>query len=303
MAKSNSPRIMVREIAIDHIKPNPWNPNVVDEKIMAKLKADIKRKGFIPPVVVRQVGNNEYEIVDGEHRWTVCKELGYTTIPAQVVDMNDTEAKLKTVQLNYLRGNPVPIRMANLIHDLNRTMTLDDIEDALPYEKAELQDSLSLLKLPTDIDKQVETRAAKEREAEPIFISAVIYKDKKKGLYEFVEQAMLESEATFCEIKIKIECPAGDHDLVLDAVQNLAKLDQSRDDLKNEKAPVVVRFALFPEQLYVVDQALNFIIYTEGYEKNPRGMALEMLAAEFLSGINVGDDQHEPERGEGSGEE
>lgn len=280
----------VKYLPINQVKANTWNPNKMDVKTMAKLKADIQRNGFVQPILVRQTKTDEWEIIDGFHRWTVLKELGYAEVPAIESDMDDTEAKLKTVQLNYMRGSAVPIRLANLIHDLNKTMTLEDLEAALPYEKVELRDSLALLKLPTDIDKMVEEQAKKERQAEPIFISATIYKDKEKSLHDFVEQAMLESEATFCEIKIKIECPAGDHDLAINAMQNLAKLDQGRDDLTGENAPVVTRFALFPEQLHIVDQALQHIIRTQGYMKNPRGMALEMMAADYLAGAALEDD-------------
>lgn len=285
----------VRLLPIEKIRPNTYNPNKIDEKNLAKLKADIERKGKVPPIVVRPIGPEEWEIVDGYHRWLILKDLGHSRIPAVIWDIDETEAKLKTVQLNYLRGNAVPIRLANLIHDLNRTMTLEDLEAALPYEKAELKDSLDLLKLPTDIDKVVEERAEKERREEPIFISATIYKDKEKSLHDFVEQAMLESAATFCEIKIKIECSAGDHDLVLNAMQNLAKLDRSRDDLAGENAPIVTRFALFPEQLHIVDRALRHLIRTEGLMKNPRGQALELICADYLAGAEL-------EEGEGDGQ-
>ncbi|WP_422444346.1 ParB/RepB/Spo0J family partition protein [Thermoanaerobacterium sp. DL9XJH110] len=283
----------VKNLPIDKVRANSWNPNQMDAKTMAKLKADIRRKGVVQPILVRPVGPDEWEIVDGFHRWTILQELGYTEVPAIVLDFDDAEAKLKTLQLNYMRGAAVPIRLANLIHDLNRTMTLEDLEAVLPYEKAELKDSLELLKLPTDIDKVVEERAEKERRAEPIFISATIYKDKEKSLHDFVEQALLESEATFAEIKIKIECPAGDHDLVLHAMQNLAKLDRGRDDLAGENAPIVTRFALFPEQLHVVDQALQHVIRTQGLMKNPRGQALELICADYLAGARLEGEDNE----------
>lgn len=244
------------KIPINEMEPNEWNPNRVDPENMAKLRADIKRAGFMQPIVVRKTEKNKWQIVDGYHRWTVLKELGYSEAPCIEIS----------------------------IHDLNKTMTLDDLEAALPYEKAELQDDLALLKLPQDIDKVVEVRAEKERKAEPIFISATIYKDKEKGLHEFIEQAMLEGEATFCEIKIKVECPSNDYDMIIKALQNIAKLDRGEDELDGENAPVVTRFAMFPEQLHVVDQALQHVITTQGYMKNPRGMALEMICADYLAG-------------------
>lgn len=293
MANTPQQEIKVTRLPIDKVKANNWNPNKVDTKTMAKLKADIRRKGCIQPIIVRATSPEEWEIVDGFHRWSILQELGYAEVPAIIVEMDDTEAKLKTLQLNYMRGAAVPIRLANLIHDLNKTLTLEDLEAALPYEKTELKDSLSLLKLPADIDKVVEEKAEKERQAEPIFISATIYKDKEKSLHDFVEQALLESEATFAEIKIKVECPANDFNLVINAMQNLSKLDKGKDDLAGENAPVVTRFALFPEQMRVIDQALQHIAKTQGYTKNPRGMALEMMAADYLAGASLEDAQHE----------
>jgi ParB/RepB/Spo0J family partition protein len=288
-------------LPISSIRPNAWNPNEISEKNLQKLRRDIKRTGRVPPIIVRPAGPGEYEIIDGYHRWKELQAMDYSHAPCIIWEVDETEAKLKTVQLNYLRGSPVPIRMANLIHDLNKTMTLEDLEAALPYDQPELKDSLALLKLPTDIEKVVEERAKKERESEPIFISAIIYKDKKRSLYDFIEQAMLASEATFCEIKVKIECPAGDHDLVLGTMQNLAKMDASREgDLKNENAPIVVRFALFPEQAHVVDAALQQVIRQEGLINNPRGMALEYICADYLAGAGVevkGDEWQEEERG------
>lgn len=286
-------------LPISGIRPNVWNPNEISEKNLQKLRRDIKRTGKVPPLIVRPVGPGEYEIIDGYHRWKELQELGYSHVPCVIWEVDETEAKLKTVQLNYLRGSPVPIRMANLIHDLNKTMTLEDLEAALPYDQPELKDSLALLKLPTDIEKVVEERAEKERESEPIFISAIIYKDKKRSLYDFIEQAMLASDATFCEIKVKIECPAGDHDLVLGTMRNIAKVDASREgDLENENAPIVVRFALFPEQARVIDMALQAVIKQEGLINNPRGMALEYICADYLAGAGV-----EVTGGEGEQEE
>jgi ParB/RepB/Spo0J family partition protein len=282
-------------IPVDMVKPNPWNPNKLDKKKMGKIREDILQNGFIDPITVRRVfkstlpGREEldyYQIIDGEHRWTIMKELGAKEIPAAVVDLDDTQAKLKTIQLNYQRGVPIPVKLAEVLHDLNKTMTLDELELALPYEKHELRDNLDLLKLPAGLDRQVEAKAAKERKEEPIFISAVIHKDKKKSLYNFIEQAMLASEATFCEVKIKIECPAGNHDITVEAIQNLAKADLARQDLNGEEAPMIIRFATYPEQIHIIDQAIDHVITTEAMQdnKNPRGRALELICADYLAG-------------------
>jgi ParB/RepB/Spo0J family partition protein len=286
----------IRHIPLNQIEPNEWNPNEMDAKTYSKMKKDIQRTGYIPPLLVMPIGPERYKIVDGYHRWLVAKELNMQTVPCQVLEMDDTEAMLKTVQLNYMRGAAVPIKLANVIHSLNRTMTLAEIEAKLPYEEEELRDDLALLKLPADIEIDMERKAAQERSEEPVFISAVIYRDKPHSLHDFVEQAMLASEATYCEIRVKVECNDRDFDLCVGVMQNLAKLDKSRAaDLDGENAPVIVRFALFNDQAQVLDQALCRIIIEEALEKNPRGRALELMAADFLAGA-------EPERADSDGE-
>lgn len=280
----------IQLLPLDQVHPNPWNPNVVDPKTMKKIRTAIERGGFDDPIICRPHPEipGEWEIVDGFHRWTILGEMGATHVPATVGTYTDTEAKLKTINANYLRGNPVPLKLAALIHDLNQAITLDELEAALPYEKVELKDHLELLKLPEGFDKEAEAKEQKERAEQPIFISATIYKDKERGLYEFVEQAMLESEATFCEIRVKVECGEQDQNIVVNAMQNLAAV-ADRGSFDGEDAPVVQRFALFQDQAHILDQALQAIIDELAPDtKNPRGRALELLAADYLAGLGVG---------------
>lgn len=282
----NESDLKVHLLPIEQVHPNPWNPNQVDPKMMRKLRRQIERNGFDDPIICRPHPElpGEWQIVDGFHRWTILKEMGATHIPATVGAYTDQQAKLKTINANYMRGNAVPIKLAALVHELNKELTLDDLEAALPFDRPELTDALELLKLPGDMDREAAANEEKERQAQPVFISATIYKDKKRGLYEFVEQAMLESEATFCEIRIKVECGEQDRDLVIEAMQNLQAV-ADRGQLGGEDAPVVVRFALFPDQFQVVDQALTHIVDQLGEgAKNPRGRALELLAADYLAG-------------------
>ena len=172
-------------IDIDLIAPNDYNPNVVPEDTRAKLKAEIAARGMCEPILVRQRGDT-YEIVDGEHRWEVCKELGWQEMPCIITDYDDTEAKIKTLQLNYMRGSAVPIKLAYLIYDLNKEIKLEDLVKRLPYEEVQLEDSLELLKLPENLDKTLEAQALKEEEEMPTIISFVVYKRQ----LELIEKAI-----------------------------------------------------------------------------------------------------------------
>ena len=101
-------------------------------------------------------------------------------------DYDDKEAKIKTLQLNYMRGSAVPIKLAYLIHDLNKEIKLEDLAKRLPYEEPQLMDSLELLKLPEGLDKTIEAQALKEEEEMPSVISFVVYKRQ----LELIEKAI-----------------------------------------------------------------------------------------------------------------
>ena len=176
-------------IELNKIVPNNYNPNVVTEDILAKLRAEIAQKGLCEPIIVRNSGNG-YEVVDGEHRWQVCKDLGWREIPCIIQDYTDAEAKIKTLQLNYMRGSAVPIKLASLIHDLSKEIKLEDLAKRLPYEEPQMLNNMELLKLPEDFGKTIEEQARKDAEELPSVVSFVLYKKQLKMVEEAVKLAL-----------------------------------------------------------------------------------------------------------------
>lgn len=172
-------------IELNKIKPNDYNPNVVPEDILAKLRQEIGQKGLTQPIIVRSRGN-AYEVIDGEHRWQICRDLGWQEIPCIIQDFDDNEAKIKTLQLNYMRGLAVPIKLAHLIHDLSKEIKLEDLTKRLPYEQPQLVDNLELLKLPDNFGKELENKAKQEEQELPSVISFVVYSKQA----EIIEKAI-----------------------------------------------------------------------------------------------------------------
>jgi ParB family chromosome partitioning protein len=173
-------------IELNKISPNDYNPNVISGDILAKLRAEIAQKGLCEPIIIRSKGNDSYVVVDGYHRWLICRDLGYKEIPCIIQDYDDKEARIKTLQLNYMRGSVVPVKLALLIHELSKEIKLEDLAKRLPYEEVQLQDSLELLKLPEDFGKAIEDEAKSEADELPSVISFVVYKKQ----LEIIEKAI-----------------------------------------------------------------------------------------------------------------
>jgi len=93
---------------------------------------------------------------------------------------------VRGLQLNYLRGQPVPVRLANLVHDLNRTYSVDDLAKMLLWSASQLRDSVELLKLPADLQDKLEQQAARDAGEAPIPVTVVLLGRE----HEQFEQAM-----------------------------------------------------------------------------------------------------------------
>lgn len=213
-------------IELNKITPNAYNPNIVPEEILAKLRAEIRQNGLVVPILVRKEGNDSYLIVDGEHRWRVCKELGLQEIPCIIQDFSDTEAKIKTLQLNYMRGSAVPVKLAFLIHALNKEISLEDLAKRLPYEEFQMLDSLELLKLPEDFGKAIEDQARKEEQELPTVISFVVYKNQA----EVIEEA----------IRIALESLPGEaKNLKAMALEKICMDFIAKQEVKNRLEPII----------------------------------------------------------------
>lgn len=72
----------LKVVDINSIRPNEWNPKDRDTKEYQDVKRSIQVNGLKGFIVVREktVDDCLYEIIDGEQRWTACKELGFTKI-------------------------------------------------------------------------------------------------------------------------------------------------------------------------------------------------------------------------------
>lgn len=70
-----------REVPISAIRPNPHQPRRrFDEEAMASLAASIKELGVLQPVLVRELGDGQFELIAGERRWRAAKRAGRQTI-------------------------------------------------------------------------------------------------------------------------------------------------------------------------------------------------------------------------------
>ncbi|MCA1061118.1 nucleoid occlusion protein [Rossellomorea aquimaris] len=159
----------VRKIPVSQITPNRFQPRTVfnDEKI-EELSRTIHTHGIIQPIVVRQYGDDQFEIIAGERRYRAVQKLGWETVPAIVKNLNDTETASVALIENLQREELSPIEEAIAygklleLHDL----TQEALAQRLGKGQSTVANKLRLLKLPEEIqsallDKQITERHAR----------------------------------------------------------------------------------------------------------------------------------------------
>jgi len=187
-----STRVGPKMVALDDLLAHPLNSNVMPPDLQEKLRAHIKRTGRYPYLVVRphteQPG--KYQVLDGHHRVAILRELGHTEARCDVWEVDDREAKLLLATLNRLQGQDVPIRRAELIHELLGEMSAEDLAGLLPESDKQLEELHALLEFPADeVAAMLEEQAEEAEKVLPRVMTFVVTPEQEKVIEEAVEAA------------------------------------------------------------------------------------------------------------------
>ena len=133
-------------VPIEKVEPNGYNPNSVATVEMGLLYKSIKKDGYTQPVVtIYDKKKDKYVIVDGFHRYYVCKtkkdiyDRNMGMLPIVVIDKNISERMAATVRHNRARGEHSIDGMSNLVFKmLDEGMSDADVCNELGMEPEEL---------------------------------------------------------------------------------------------------------------------------------------------------------------------
>ena len=93
-----------REINIDDIVVSDERLWQLKKDEVDTLKESIKEIGLITPIAVQERGD-KYLLIGGEHRYTACKQLGFKTIPCNIIPREydndeDEDARLVLMEVD-----------------------------------------------------------------------------------------------------------------------------------------------------------------------------------------------------------
>jgi ParB-like chromosome segregation protein Spo0J len=185
-------RVGPRMIPLDELRSNPLNANIMPADLREKLKAHIKRTGRYPFIVVRPHPDEptQFEILDGHHRIDILRDLGHKEARCDVWNVNDREAKLLLATLNRLAGQDLPVRRAQLIHELMGEMDISDLAGLLPETDKQIEELETLLQFPAEeIADLLAEQAEKAERFLPCVITFVVTAEQEEMIDRAVDLA------------------------------------------------------------------------------------------------------------------
>ncbi|HHT70355.1 MAG TPA: nucleoid occlusion protein [Firmicutes bacterium] len=158
----------VREIPIDRVRANPYQPRrQFDERELKELAASIETYGLLQPVLVRPKSNSWYELIAGERRVRAVRLLGRATIPALVRELDDEDmgllALLENLQRLDLSFWEEAEGYARLLSEFD--LTQEELAQRLGKSQSTIANKLRLLRLPDSIRHNISREIFTERHA------------------------------------------------------------------------------------------------------------------------------------------
>lgn len=141
-------------IPIEQISPNPDQPRkqfVQDD--LDDLAASIKEKGVLQPLIVRQTGEQRFEIVAGERRWRAAQMAQLHALPVIVREFSDIEvlevAIIENIQRADLNAAEEAAGYRQLMDKFGHTQ--EKMAEALGKSRSHIANLLRLLNLPDPV--------------------------------------------------------------------------------------------------------------------------------------------------------
>ena len=134
----------ITDLPIDQLKEARWNPNVMNEAMLMRLRESISRFGLVSNLVVRTLGDDTYEVLSGNQRLQVLKDSNVQTAPCVVLDLDDSHARLLAQGLNRIEGTDDFGLKAELVREVLNSIPQSEVMSLLPDSSESLTALVSL---------------------------------------------------------------------------------------------------------------------------------------------------------------
>jgi ParB family chromosome partitioning protein len=150
------------DLAINSLRPGIYQPRKdMAAEALEELAASIQSQGIIQPIVVRSVGNDQFEIIAGERRWRAARQAGLRQVPCIIKNVQDRAAIAMALIENIQREDLNAIEEAQALERLQDEfkLTHQQVADVIGKSRTAVSNLLRLNQLEPDVKKLVEGNA------------------------------------------------------------------------------------------------------------------------------------------------
>lgn len=151
----------INEIELDKISINPNQPRrEFDEEALQELADSIAEIGIIQPITLREINENEYQIIAGERRYRASLKAGLKAIPAYIRTASDENvmemALVENIQREDLNAVEIALAYQHLIEQYS--LTQERLSERVGKKRTTVANYLRLLKLPAPIQMALQNK-------------------------------------------------------------------------------------------------------------------------------------------------
>lgn len=151
----------LRHLPIEVMRRGKYQPRTdMRTEALEELADSIRAQGIVQPIVVRPIGNNEYEIIAGERRWRAAQIAGLHEVPVVIRDVPDQAAIAMSLIENIQRENLNPMEEAVALQRLidEFELTHQMAAEAVGRSRTAVSNLLRLFDLNDDVKQRLEKR-------------------------------------------------------------------------------------------------------------------------------------------------
>jgi ParB family transcriptional regulator, chromosome partitioning protein len=148
----------LQEVPVGSIRANALQPRShFDEEAMSSLAASIREVGVLQPILVRELGEGEYELIAGERRWRAARRAGLQTIPVIIQTISDSSSLEHALVENLHRADLNPLEEAAAFHQLidDFGYTHEQVATRVGRSRTAVTNTLRLLQLPAGVQRYI----------------------------------------------------------------------------------------------------------------------------------------------------
>jgi len=150
-----------KQVMVHQVMPGRFQPRKeFDPQALKELSDSIAKQGILQPIVVRECGHNEYEIIAGERRWRAAQMAELQQIPVIICNISDESALAFGLIENIQRQDLNPIEEAAALRRLIEEfkMTHEKVAESIGRSRAVVSNMLRLLNLTPSVQELLTTK-------------------------------------------------------------------------------------------------------------------------------------------------